>query len=138
MCNSVVCRYVEIRCCYGSASVLCKVLAGGTYFIVCVPPFEWRLQGNIFAEFFTRFPNRPVPSSYMQLLKRSLRLHMRHLISHIVFVIYSVIVAFLVLLKAVCNSNIRCKCNILFKLQISKLHFSIITFRLSTFCLFSL
>ncbi len=45
MCSSVVYRCVDIRCCYSSASVSCKVLVGGTYFIVvCVAPFEWGLQ----------------------------------------------------------------------------------------------
>ncbi len=49
MCGSVVYRYVKIRCCYGSASMLCKVLAGGTYFIVVyVPQFEWELQRDFY------------------------------------------------------------------------------------------
>ncbi len=45
MCHGIVYRCVEICCCYGSASVSCKVLAGGMYFVVvCLPPFEWELQ----------------------------------------------------------------------------------------------
>ncbi len=42
MYGSVVYRCVEIHCCYGSASLSCKLLAGVTYFIVvCVSPFGW-------------------------------------------------------------------------------------------------
>ncbi len=47
MCGSVVYKCIVIRCCYGSASVSCKVLARGIYFIVvCVLPFKY------YSEFF--------------------------------------------------------------------------------------
>ncbi len=75
MCGSVVYRCTEIRCSRGNASVLCKVLIRGMYFIFAsVSSFEWGLQREFCG--ISRFPNlTPCDYSFRGVLKDNVFAH---------------------------------------------------------------